>query len=102
MQSALKLSRIQTPKLQKVDIQPRYDSAISEFIAAMGWRELPAELLDVILDDIKGFYNEVTGLYCTRDEFVMNRRKSVIYWVDCYRKGICTLDTALSMLKLNY
>ncbi|TVQ11371.1 MAG: hypothetical protein EA364_10650 [Balneolaceae bacterium] len=102
MQSALKLTRIQTPKLQKLDIQPRYDSALSEFIAAMGWRELPGELIDVILEDIKGFYNEVTGLYCSRDEFVLNRRRSVIYWIDCYRKNLCSLDTAISMLKLNY
>lgn len=100
MYSALKLTRIKAPRLKKVDIKPQYDSNISEFIAAMGWRELPAELIDVILDDIKGFYNEVTGLYCSRDEFVMDRRKSVIYWVDCYRKGLCSLDTAIGMLKV--
>jgi hypothetical protein len=102
MQSALKLTRIISPELKKVDIRSGFDSGISEFIAAMGWRELPAELIHEIRDDIRGFYNEVTGLYCSCDEFVLNRRKSVIYWVDCYRKGLCSLDTAIGMLKLSY
>jgi hypothetical protein len=41
------------------------------------------------------------GLYATRDPHVMARRRSVYWWVEAYRCGTCSLETALDALKMD-
>ncbi len=75
---------------------------IAEINAAfevMGWNDLPFELKIEIYSDVKFMVQELNGYYSTCDPFVKKRRNSVHYWVSCYQDGICSLQTAISVLK---
>lgn len=107
MTTALKLhnqqSNTETPVvLHKIDnALEAEDERLNQIYEAMGWGDLPYRLKFEIALDIVGFYDELTGLYSTRDPFVLARRKRVLYWINNYRSGNCTLETAVSALKIN-
>lgn len=64
-----------------------------------GWSDLPFDLKNAIIVDLAGHREELLGLYSTTDPQVYERRKRVAYWVNCYREGICSLETALQALR---
>lgn len=64
-----------------------------------GWGDLPLALKNTVVTDLAGYRDELLGLYSTRDEGILNRRKSVAYWVNNYLSGTCSLETAVDMLK---
>lgn len=65
-----------------------------------GWGDLPFDLKNTIVTDLAGYRDELLGLYSTRDQGILNRRKSVAYWVNNYLSGCCSLETAVEMLEL--
>lgn len=104
MESALKLRdrEVQQPVLRKVDLDKEFeDEALNQIYAAMGWSDLPYRLKFQIAPDIVGYYDELTGRYATCDPFVMARRSRVLYWIDSFRNGLCTLETVLDALKID-
>lgn len=87
------LKRIQKESKQEyVDMQQAFD--------LMGWGELPDALKIEIYDDVKFMVQELKGHYSSNNSFVHRRRESVHYWVNCYKDGICTLNTAIKALKV--
>lgn len=72
-----------------------------EMFNLLGWGALPAELKYEVEEDVKGYYDELHGLYSTRCEYVQRRRESVDFWVKSYIDGLCSLETALESLRLN-
>ena len=72
-----------------------------EMFNLLGWGSLPAELKYEVEEDVKGYYDELHGLYSTSCEFVQRRRESVDFWIKSYKDGLCSLDTALDSLRLN-
>lgn len=88
--------------LQSVLLEAEIDHRQSEqMFLMMGWSDLPDLLKMEIRDDVKGYYNELTGQYSTNDPYVQRRRESVDFWVSSYTDGLCTLETAAKALKVN-
>ncbi|KPQ00615.1 MAG: hypothetical protein HLUCCA01_01725 [Bacteroidetes bacterium HLUCCA01] len=73
-----------------------------EIFSLMGWSDLPDPFKLTIAIDLIGFRDEIMGLYATRDVNVLNRRKSIYYWVNAYLDGTCDLQTAMDALKVSY
>lgn len=88
--------------LQSVLLEAEIDHRQSELMfRMMGWADLPDLLKIEIRDDVKGYYNELTGQYSSNDSSVQRRRESVDFWVNSYTDGLCTLETAAKALKVN-
>jgi hypothetical protein len=89
------------PVLRKVLIEAETEHReLQEVFGLMGWGDLPEELKIEIRDDIKAFKDELNGDYSTCDPYVLQRRKSVCYWVNMFRSGVCSLKTAVDSLKV--
>lgn len=73
-----------------------------EIFSLMGWSALPDALKLTIAIDMIGFRDEIAGLFSTCNTHVMNRRKSIHYWVTEYLHGNCTAETAANALKVSY
>jgi hypothetical protein len=73
-----------------------------EIFALMGWTEIPEKLKLTIAIDMIGFRDEVAGLFSTCNSNVLNRRKSIYYWVNEYLQGNCSADAAVNALKVSY
>jgi len=99
MTTALKLTQTY-PFLQPV--KPTIiDERALEIVDLLGWNDLPDRMIEIIEADLVGFHDELSGRYCTNDDGVRNRRRTVHYWVDNYLKSVCSYDTAFQMLKIN-
>ncbi|MEX0772436.1 MAG: hypothetical protein WEB89_04825 [Balneolales bacterium] len=64
-----------------------------------GWGDLPLALKNTIVTDLAGYRDELLGLYSTRDKGILNRRKSIAYWINNYLSSTCSLETAIEMLE---
>lgn len=73
---------------------------LEEMFSLIGWADLPEQLKFVIEDDVRGYIEELNGRYSTTCAGVQRRRESVDFWVNSYRDGICSLETALDALKV--
>lgn len=104
MESAIKLynrEEMAQPVLRKVELEVQQeDEQLNQVYAAMGWNDLPYRLKFLIAPDIVGYFDELTGKYATCDPFVQARRQRVLYWIDTFRKGLCSLDTIMDALKI--
>jgi len=101
MNTALTLQpeKAHTKTLKKVELNFRKEArALNDAFALLGWQDLPNELKNEIVMDVAGMVNELNGKYCSIDAGVDKRRKRVTYWVECYRRHICTLETAVNAL----
>lgn len=67
----------------------------------LGWGDLPVELKLLIKEDVKGYVDELNGQYASCCPLVQRRRESVDFWVNSFKDGICSLETALEALKTN-
>ncbi len=74
------------------------DQQLHEMFELLGWGLLPLELKYAIREDVKGVVDELKGRYASCDPFVEQRRKRVIYWVECYMDGVCSAETAVQAL----
>lgn len=89
------------PLLKAVSLPDPLIAEASEMLEAMGWTDIPTELKRSVAIDVIGYRDELLGLYSTRDPHVMARRRSVYWWVEAYRSGTCSLETALDALKMD-
>lgn len=71
-----------------------------EMFDLLGWGELPAELRFVIEADVKGYVDELEGRYSTNCSLVQRRRESVDFWVKSFMDQICSLETAVNLLRV--
>jgi hypothetical protein len=83
---------------KKVELEKRKSD---EIFQTLGWEELPAELKFEVEEDVKGYYDELHGLYSTSCEYVQRRRESVDFWVKSFKDGLCSLQTAIDSLRAN-
>ncbi len=83
---------------KKAELEQRQSD---EMFKLLGWSSLPAELKFEIEEDVKGYYDELQGLYSTRCEYVQRRRESVDFWVKSFKDGLCSLQTAVDSLRNN-
>lgn len=106
MNTAIKTSRksLDTnlePLLRKVLKEAEKDHReLQDMFKLMGWGDIPDALKMEIKDDVSAMVNELKGQYSSCDPYVARRRKRVSYWVECYRDGICSLDTAIDALHI--
>lgn len=101
--SALKKSRSTKvqPALLSIFKKAEADfKELEQMFSMLGWVTLPGQLKLVIEEDVKGYIDELQGNYSTNSSLVQRRRESVDFWVNSYRDGICTLDTAVKALKV--
>lgn len=90
------------PVLRKLLIEAEQEHRqLQEVFALMGWANLPDALKVEIKDDVCAMVEELKGRYSSCDPYVQKRRESVTYWVNCYKDGICSLNTAIEALKVN-
>lgn len=82
-----KLTSINVPKLQK-----------QELLETLGWSGIPLTLYKAIENDLELFMKEHLENHSTIDGNVRARRNRIQYWVNNYKNGICSLDTALLAL----
>jgi len=75
---------------------------LDDAFALLGWHDLPDSLKTEIANDVSQMIDELNGHYSSIDPAVEQRRKAVYYWIDCYRQGICTRQTALEALRQVY
>lgn len=73
---------------------------VREVLDLMGWGTLPEEIIIEIKEDIRAFRQELEGVYSSCDPFVQKRRQRVDYWVRLYLAGDCSLETAVSVLRV--
>ena len=85
-----RLSLISNPKFFEADV-----------FSLFGWNDLPETLKKAILTDMEAYRDELLGLYSSCCRNVMNRRKSVTFWIRAYQDGACSEQTALEALKIN-
>lgn len=102
MSTAFKTTVLRSaPQLQAVSLPDPLIAEASDMLEAMGWTDIPSELKRSVAIDVIGYRDELLGLYATRDPHVMARRRSVYWWVEAYRCGTCSLETALDALKMD-
>lgn len=102
MSTAFKTTALRSaPQLQAVSLPDPLIAEASDMLEAMGWTDIPSELKRSVAIDVIGYRDELLGLYATRDPHVMARRRSVYWWVEAYRCGTCSLETALDALKMD-
>jgi hypothetical protein len=73
---------------------------LQQMFELMGWGELPDTLKIEIKDDVVAMVKELQGNYSSCDPYVAQRRKRVVYWVECFLDNICTLETAIEALRI--
>lgn len=73
---------------------------LQDMFDLMGWGDLPDALKIEIKDDVSSMVNELKGKYSSCDPYVARRRQRVVHWVESYRDGICSLQTALDALHI--
>ncbi len=73
---------------------------LQEIFNLLGWGDIPDTLKMEIKDDVSAMVDELKGRYSSCDPHVERRRQRVVYWVESYRDGICSLDTAIDALKV--
>jgi len=89
------------PILAKLSKEAREEhSKLQKVFEIMGWGDLPDVLKIEIESDVMAMVDELEGQYSTCDPFVLKRRERVIYWVESYHDGICSLQTAVDALKI--
>src|SRR5690625_3168876 len=98
-----KILDVLAPKTQNKDsrhhLQNIFEEAEKEYqkleetFEVMGWHSLPDRLKIEIKDDVTAMINELEGRYSTCDPFVVERRKSITYWIEMYQCGVCSLET---------
>lgn len=89
------------PVLRKVFIEAEEEhKELQKMFELMGWSHIPDALKVEIKEDVAAMVNELQGQYSSCDPYVERRRKSVTYWVSCYKDGICSLDTAVKALRI--
>jgi hypothetical protein len=89
------------PVLRKVLIEAEQEHRkFQRMFELMGWGNLPDTLKMEIKDDVSAMVAELKGQYSSCDPHVQRRRKSVTYWVNCYKDDICSLQTAIDALKV--
>lgn len=66
----------------------------------MGWADLPDALKVEIHDDVKFMVKELKGQFSSCDPYVKRRRESVVYWVNCFQDGICSLEAVVKALRV--
>lgn len=74
---------------------------LQDMFNLMGWGDIPDTLKMEIKDDVSAMVDELKGQYSSCDPHVARRRQRVVHWVESFRDGICSLDTAIDVLKVN-
>lgn len=69
----------------------------SELFHLLGWEDLSDQVKETIRPDLSAY------MACLLDEQPINaeqeqRRRRILYWVECLRNGFCSEQTALSAL----
>lgn len=106
MNTAIKTSRKNLtknlePVLRKVLKEAEKEhNQLQEIFNLMGWGDIPDMLKMEIKDDVSAMVDELKGQYSSCDPHVARRRTRVVHWVESYRDGICSLDTAIDALKV--
>lgn len=106
MNTAIKTSQRQAkvnfePVLQKVIRQAKKEHReLQEMFELMGWGDLPDALKMEIKDDVAAMVDELHGQYSSCDPHVERRRQRVVYWVNNFKDGICSLKTAVDALRV--
>lgn len=106
MKSVKQLSTSRTntnmePVLRKVLIEAEQEHReLQQMFKLMGWSHLPDSLKIEIKDDVAAMVAELQGQYSSCDPYVARRRRSVMYWVNCYEDDICSLQTAIEALRV--
>ncbi|NGP86777.1 hypothetical protein [Fodinibius halophilus] len=89
------------PVLRKVLKEAeREHCELQEMFEVMGWSELPDALKIEIKDDVSAMADELRGQYSSCDPHVARRRQRVVYWVNSFMDGICSLKTAIDALRV--
>lgn len=73
---------------------------LQQMFKLMGWIDLPDALKMEIKDDVAAMVDELQGQYSSCDPHVERRRQRVVYWVENYRDGVCSVDTAIEALHI--
>ena len=73
---------------------------LQDMFKLMGWSDIPDALKMEIKDDVSAMVDELKGQYSSCDPHVERRRQRVVHWVESYRDGICSLDTAIDALHI--
>jgi hypothetical protein len=88
------------PLLTKVSQEAeREHQKLQEVFSMLGWEDIPDALKIEIKDDVSAMADELEGHYSTCDPAVTKRRQRVAYWVDTFRYGMCSLQTAIEALR---
>jgi hypothetical protein len=80
--------------LRRINLILRPDTETTNVFELFGWNDLPEKLKEAVRTDLNAYRDELLGLYSTCDPAVLNRRKSVSYWIKAYRRGLCSEETA--------
>jgi hypothetical protein len=66
----------------------------------LSWGSLPDELKIEIYNDVRFMVQELKGMFSSCDPYVQRRRESVLFWVQSFQDGICSLETTIKALKV--
>lgn len=89
------------PVLRKVLKEAKREhKQLQQTFQLMGWGDLPDALKMEIKDDVSAMVKELEGQYSSCDPHVSRRRQRVVHWVNSFRDGICSIDTAIEALRV--
>ncbi len=87
------LKRIKTESAREyTEMQQAFD--------LMSWGNLPDELKIEIYNDVRFMVQELKGMFSSCNPYVQRRRESVLFWVQSFQDGICSLETAIKAIKV--
>ena len=96
MNAALKIHDLFTPGTFEPSIAPRFNA--NEYLELMGWATLPSQLKNSLIPSLAHYHDDVfhpTNLSTSQ----LKHWRAIFYWVECYRSGICTQQTALEGIR---
>jgi len=96
MNAALKIHDLSTPVTFEPSFAPRFNA--NEYFEFMGWATLPLQLKDSLIPSLAHYHDDMfhpSNLSTSQ----LKQWRAIFYWVECYRCGICTQQTALEGIR---
>lgn len=101
MATALKIQSYPQPLeliKREVSLEKLIKESTDNLFDLMNWNELPESIKSAIYNDVSGFAAELNLQFTAIHPEQKERKKRVCYWVNQFKAGNCSEETACEML----
>lgn len=104
MTTALKIESFQRPLeliTKTCNVEEMITQSTENVFHLFGWNDLPKNIKEAIYSDVYNFSTELHLNFSAIDPIKVERKKRVCYWVNQFKAGNCSAQTAYEMLVVN-